>query len=95
MRSESPTDPFTDFWTGYEAHMRLMEKHQFKQTAALLRMYEQERQRQKTAIKNLEDQLKKLAQESIDVAMVRRCLEKAGIDVDMIVRTEQAFGVKP
>jgi ribosomal 50S subunit-associated protein YjgA (DUF615 family) len=82
------------FYDQFQAHVALMEKNHFNETAAMLRLYEQERKRQQTAIKNLEDQLTRLANQSLDQANLREILGRAGMDLDVIIQSDEIFGEK-
>lgn len=80
------------FWDSYEAHHRLLEKNQFNQSAEMLRLYESERRRQQIAIQNLETQMDQMIQQSVVMGQVRAKLEKAGLNLDVILATEDVFG---
>jgi len=84
--------PPPNFWESLDAHVRVMQKQNLKQSAAFLCLYEQERIRQNTAIKNLEDQMTQLIEQSRVLGEVRRKLEAAGFDIDVILKTEDVFG---
>lgn len=58
----------------------------------MLCLYEQERKRQQTAIKNLEEQLARMASQSIEYAKLKGIMGRAGYDLDTIVRTDEIFG---
>lgn len=89
-RNEVPPPP--DFWESLDAHVRVLQKQNLRQTAAFLCLYEQERVRQNVAIHNLEDQMKQLIEQSAMMGQVRAKLERAGFDLDVILATEDLFG---
>jgi hypothetical protein len=61
----------------------------------MLILYEQERRRQTTAIENLEAQLTRLANMSLSQEQLRGVLARAGMDLDVIIRSDEVFGEKP
>lgn len=84
--------PQPNFWESLDAHVRVAQKQGLKQTAAFMCLYEQERIRQNTAIHNLEQQMGQLIEQSRVLGEVRRKLEAAGFDIDVILQTEDVFG---
>lgn len=84
--------PQPNFWESLDAHVRVLQKQGYKQTAAFLCLYEQERIRQNTAIHNLEEQMSQLIDQSRVMGEIRRKLEAAGFDLDVILKTEEIFG---
>lgn len=82
------------FYDQVQAHIALMEKNRFHETAAMLRLYESERERQATAIKNLEDQLANLVNQSLNQAELREILARAGMDLDVLIESDKVFGEK-
>ena len=91
-RSQKGDRAENHFWDSYEAHYRLLEKNQFHQSAEMLSLYEAERKRQVVAIANLEAQMAQLVESGRIMGEVRRKLEKAGFDLDVILKTEEVFG---
>jgi hypothetical protein len=89
-RDEVPPQP--NFWESLDAHVRVLQKQNLKQTAAYLCLYEQERIRQNVAIKNLEDQMAQLIRQSVEIGEVKRKLTAAGFDIEVILKTEEIFG---
>lgn len=94
--SNKPPPQETPFWECYEAHRALLLKNQFRQSAALLECYEQERKRQNIAIQNLEKQMSTLARinETAVTAydQIVAVLKRSGMDIDTLLRTEKVFG---
>ena len=88
--------PQTHFWDAYDAHIALLRKNNFNQSAALLECYEQERKRQQTAIENLERQIITLVAEHANYVekhgRFMKVMEQAGVDEQTMILTDIALG---
>jgi hypothetical protein len=80
------------FWENVQAHINLLGKNGFNQSAAMLRLYEAERKRQHTAIANLENQLAALSTRISEHGRILGILKRAGIDPETLILTDDIFG---
>lgn len=80
-------------------HIVLMKKHKFDRTAAMLELYDEELvhqniriRYQNIRIRELELKLIQAVDSRLELAKVRMVLSKSGIDLDVLMKTEEVFG---
>ena len=81
-----------NFWDDLDYLVKAAEGRGLHGVANVLKLYEAERKRQITAINNLEDQIQTLVKMTYTREDLAAILSRAGLDLEVILKTDEIFG---